>query len=118
MTEVTEATLERPRLRWWVAVLGGMSALAAVAFHPLVWAKWRRLVPWLPRLAYQAGWVAAAGTHVYKGQRARRRAEAAGLADAVRWGRQSLVLGAPSDWLLAKRLAGAHSAAELTADPA
>jgi hypothetical protein len=82
-----------------------MTLYGVIAFHPRVWRAWSARVPWLPRWLYQAGWLVASGSHVYKGARAGRRARAAGFPDADAWVRQTLLLGFPSDRKLNARLA-------------
>jgi hypothetical protein len=92
-----ENRIERPPLRAWVGVLGGMTSLGVVAFNDHVWQRWQERVPWLPRWAYQAGFAAAAAEHVRKAARANTLARQAGMAPvAPAWTRQTLLLGFPS----------------------
>lgn len=102
MTAPAPTAIERPPARAWVLVIGGMATYGVIAFADPAWRAWRRVDRWLPRPIYQAGFLVACGTHVYK----------AGVASAISrelghgrrqrraWTRQTLTLGFPSLRLL------------------
>lgn len=98
--------VERPAVRAWAGVLGGMSAFGVVAFNETVWERWHAAVPWIPRWVYQAGFATAVAEHVRKAAVANRLASSAGMGAPQRaaWTRQTLLLGFPSLRLLKQAL--------------
>ena len=94
--------IERPPARAWVLVLTGMTTYGVISFADPVWAQWRRVDRWLPRPIYQAGFLLAAGTHVYKAGIASGISGNAGRPKHERraWTAQTLALGFPSLRLL------------------
>lgn len=98
--------VERPHWFAWIWVLGGMAAFGIVAFHPDAWKWWSsNAIGWIPRWIYQAGFAVAWLVHVYKGLKAVRIAERAGLRKtSLGWGLQTFLLGFPSMRLLRARV--------------
>ncbi|MCU1460504.1 MAG: hypothetical protein JWO37_579 [Acidimicrobiales bacterium] len=94
--------IERPPARAWVLVLTGMATYGVIAYVDPVWARWRRVDRWLPRPVYRAGFLLAAGTHVYKAGIASGICAEAGRPKGERraWTAQTLALGFPSLRLL------------------
>lgn len=94
--------VRRPAAGWWIAVLGGMAVLAAVAYVPPVHRWWRRAsrVPVAPG-AYRALLGAAVATHAVEAAAAARLAWRAGPGtDVPGWTLQTMALGFPSLRLL------------------
>jgi hypothetical protein len=94
--------IERPPARAWVLVLTGMTAYGVISFADPAWSAWRKVDRWLPRPIYQAGFLVAVGTHVYKAGVASGISRAAGQPSKDRraWTAQTLALGFPSLRLL------------------
>jgi len=99
--------VDRPHWAWWIAIPFGMGLLAVLAFSPAAHALWaERVTSWTPRGLLQGIFVWAALLHAYKGMKAVRMAERAGLHQtSMAWGWQTLLLGFPSLGLLEKRVA-------------
>jgi 3beta-hydroxy-delta5-steroid dehydrogenase/steroid delta-isomerase len=99
--------VDRPHWLWWIAILGGMAATGALAISATAYAWWSaRVTPWIPRAAIGAVFVWACGLHAWKGLRAVRLAERAGLREtSLAWGWQTLLLGFASLRLLERRAA-------------
>jgi 3beta-hydroxy-delta5-steroid dehydrogenase/steroid delta-isomerase len=103
--------VERPHWGWWVAILGGMGALALLALSPgahAVFASWLgAFTPPRPLLVGVLAW--AVGLHVWKALRAVQLAERLGLSrTALGWGWQTFALGFASLRLLERRAAEAQ----------
>ena len=97
--------MDRPHLGWWLAIVGGIGALAVVAVHPGAYAWWARNVTTLlsPALL-QVVLVATVAIHLVEALYARRLALRIGLdAAAGGWFWQTLTLGFPSLRLLRRR---------------
>lgn len=93
--------VRRPHVGWWIAVLGGLGLLFALAFSGSAYAWWRgTLGPMFPREVLQAIAAGAIALHVGEGIYAWHRARGAGLPTAGGWFRQTLTLGYPSLRLL------------------
>jgi 3beta-hydroxy-delta5-steroid dehydrogenase/steroid delta-isomerase len=99
-------SVDRPHWGWWVAILSGMACLGALAFDARAHALWSEAVTtWTPRWLLQGVFVWAVSLHVYKGMKAVRLAERAGLhATSMGWGWQTVALGFASLSLLEKRI--------------
>jgi 3beta-hydroxy-delta5-steroid dehydrogenase/steroid delta-isomerase len=98
--------VDRPRWGWWVAIPLGMALLAVLAFEPGAHALWSESVTrWTPRWMLQGVFIWAVLIHVYKGMKAVRMAERAGLHQtSLGWGWQTFALGFPSLSLLQRRV--------------
>ena len=98
--------VDRPHWGWWAAILSGMTLLGVLAFDPGAHAHWSGSVTsWTPRWLLQGVFVWAVLLHVYKGMKAVRVAERAGLhKTSMGWGWQTLALGFPSLSLLERRI--------------
>jgi len=104
----------RPHWGWWAAILSGMALLGTLAFDPGAHALWSGSVTtWTPRWLLQGVFVWAVLLHAYKGMKAVRTAERAGLRKtSMGWGWQTLALGFPSLSLLEKRIERERRGAE------
>jgi 3beta-hydroxy-delta5-steroid dehydrogenase/steroid delta-isomerase len=100
-------SVDRPHWAWWISIPFGMGLLALLAFSPEAHAAWSAQVTSLtPRWLLQGIFVWAALVHVYKGMKAVRMAERAGLrATSLAWGWQTFLLGFPSLGRLQQRIA-------------
>lgn len=100
-------TVERPAWYWWLLIPFGMGLLAAMSFVPDVYSWWEsHLTPMVPRWVLAMVFVWAVLTHVWKGMKAVKMAERAGLHSvSMGWGWQTLLLGFAS---LAKLEARIH----------
>jgi 3beta-hydroxy-delta5-steroid dehydrogenase/steroid delta-isomerase len=98
--------VDRPHWAWWIAIPFGMGLLALLAFSPGAHAVWSaHVTSWTPRWLLQGIFVWAALVHVYKGMKAVRMAERAGLrATSLAWGWQTFLLGFPSLARLEQRI--------------
>ena len=98
---------DRPHWAWWLAIPFGMGLLAVLAFSASAHTLWEaRVTSWTPQPLLIGVFVWAALLHVYKGMKAVRIAEQAGLhATSMAWGWQTFLLGFPSLGLLEKRVA-------------
>jgi 3beta-hydroxy-delta5-steroid dehydrogenase/steroid delta-isomerase len=98
--------VDRPHWGWWVSILGGMTLLGVLTLSPDAHALWSRSVTsWTPRWLLAAVFVWAVLTHVYKGMKAVRIAERAGLEKtSMGWGWQTFALGFASLRMLARRI--------------
>lgn len=98
--------VDRPHWAWWLAIPFGMALLAVLAFDAGAHAWWAaHVTSWTPRWLLQPIFVWAALLHVYKGMKAVRLAERAGLhASSMGWGWQTFLLGFASLGLLEKRI--------------
>jgi 3beta-hydroxy-delta5-steroid dehydrogenase/steroid delta-isomerase len=98
--------VDRPHWGWWAAILSGMTLLGILAFDPGAHVLWSGSVTtWTPRWLLQGVFVWAVLLHAYKGMKAVRTAERAGLRKtSMGWGWQTLALGFPSLSLLEKRI--------------
>jgi 3beta-hydroxy-delta5-steroid dehydrogenase/steroid delta-isomerase len=98
--------VERPHWGWWTAIPFGMGLLGVLAFNADAHALWSEgVTTWTPRWLLQGIFVWAAALHVYKGMKAVRMAERAGLREtSMGWGWQTFVLGFASLSLLEKRI--------------
>ena len=107
-------SIERPHLAWWLAILGGLAATAALALSDAAYAWFAEHVTrGIPRPAIAAifGW--ACWLHVRKGLRAVQLAERAGLHEtSLAWGWQTFWLGFASLRLLERRIARTARAVE------
>jgi hypothetical protein len=85
-----------------VLVLTGMTTYGVISYADPAWAQWRKVDRWLPRPVYRAGFLLAAGTHVYKAGIASGISKSAGKPKRERraWTAQTLALGFPSLRLL------------------
>ncbi len=99
-------TVDRPHWGWWVSIPFGMGLLALLAFSPDAHAVWSaEVTSWTPRWLLQGTFIWAALVHVYKGMKAVRMAERAGLrATSLAWGWQTFLLGFPSLARLEQRI--------------
>jgi len=99
--------VDRPHWGWRTAIPLGMTLLAVLAFDAGAHAWWSaNVTTWTPRWLLQGTFVWAALLHVYKGMKAVRIAERAGLhATSIGWGWQTFALGFASLSLLEKRIA-------------
>jgi 3beta-hydroxy-delta5-steroid dehydrogenase/steroid delta-isomerase len=114
LAELEGERVERPALGWWVAILGGLFALAALVLWPEAHAAFARALggfaPPRPLLAGVLAW--ALGLHVWKGLRAVQLAERLGLRrSALAWGWQTFALGFASLSLLERRARETRDAA-------
>jgi hypothetical protein len=99
-------TPERLHAGWWVAILGGLAALAVVAFHPRAYAWWAAHVTAvfasnLLRAVFAIALVLHLGEALYASRLARRLGDQEA---AARWFWQTLALGFPSLRLLRRRV--------------
>jgi hypothetical protein len=99
------ARIERPRLGWWVTVLGGMVLLAVLAFDAGAYAVWcAHVTTALPQRLLQGIFIAALATHIAEAVYAFRLASRIGLREnAAGWFLQTFLLGYPSLRLLRRR---------------
>jgi 3beta-hydroxy-delta5-steroid dehydrogenase/steroid delta-isomerase len=99
-------SVDRPHWGWWGAILSGMAFLGVLAFDAEAHAVWSEAVTtWTPRGLLQGVFVWAVSLHVYKGMKAVRMAERAGLHEtSMSWGWQTFALGFASLSLLEKRI--------------
>ena len=97
--------VERPHWLYWLWIPAGMTVLGVLVLSPAAHAWWSETVTsWTPRLLLGPVFVWAVLVHVYKGMKAVRLAERAGLRDtSMAWGWQTLLLGYPSLRLLEAR---------------
>jgi len=104
---VPVAGVDRPRLGWWISVLGGMALLGLLAFHTGAYAQWRALVTVaLSQSLLRGIFAAAVLTHLLEAMYAWHLAQRAGLRRSARgWFLQTLLLGYPSLRLLLRRAA-------------
>ena len=105
--------IERPHWGVWVAILSGMGLLGLLALSPGAHAWWSRSVTTAtPRWLLQGVFVWALLLHVYKGMKAVRMAERAGLHEtSMSWGWQTFALGFPSLWKLEECIARGRAGA-------
>jgi deazaflavin-dependent oxidoreductase (nitroreductase family) len=98
--------VDRPHWGWWASILGGMTLLGTLALSPEAHALWSRAVTsWTPRWLLAGVFVWAVLVHVYKGMKAVRMAERAGLQrTSMGWGWQTFALGFASLRMLAERI--------------
>jgi len=97
------ATVDRPALGWWVAILGGLGLNAVVAFVPAAYDAWcRHVTAALPAGLLQLVFVGGLVTHVGEALYARALARRAGI-PAAGWFWQTLAIGFPSLSLLRRR---------------
>ena len=93
--------VRRPHIGWWIAILGGLGLLFALAFSGDAYAWWLATIgPMFPRVVLQGIAAGAIALHVGEGLYAWHRARQAGLPTAGGWFRQTLTLGYPSLRLL------------------
>jgi deazaflavin-dependent oxidoreductase (nitroreductase family) len=99
-------SVDRPHWGWWCAILGGMGLLGALALSPAAHALWSGSVTSrTPRWLLQSVFTWAVLVHVYKGMKAVRMAERAGLQESsMGWGWQTFALGFASLSLLERRI--------------
>jgi len=99
-------SVERPHGGWWTAIPFGMGLLGVLAFNADAHALWSGAVTtWTPRWLLQGVFAWAVALHVYKGMKAVRLAERAGLHEtSMGWGWQTFALGFASLSLLEKRI--------------
>lgn len=99
-------TVDRPHWGWWASILGGMTLLGVLTLSPSAHAAWQsQVTTWTPRWLLGGIFVGACLLHVYKGLKAVRMAEQAGLHQtSMGWGWQTLALGFASLRLLRKRI--------------
>ncbi len=103
---VTGSQIDRPQVGWWIAVLGGMIFLAALAFDPGAYAQWcAHVTAALPQPFLRWLFGAAVLTHMIEATYALRLAQRHGLR-AGGWLVQTALLGYPSLRLLRRRIAG------------
>ena len=98
-------SIDHPHVGWWVGVLGGMGALAVLAFNTGAYAAWCELVTAaLPQNLLRGIFAVAVFLHVAEATYAFRVAQRARLgAQAGPWFVQTLLLGFPSLRLLLRR---------------
>ncbi len=102
-------TPERPHAGWWIAIAGGLGALAIVAFHPGAYAFWSAHVTAVfSKPLLQAVFVVSVLLHVGEALYALRLARRLGLDAAAGWFWQTLALGFPSLKLLRRRARAAR----------
>lgn len=102
-------TPERPHAGWWIAILGGLGALAVVAFHPGAYAFWAAHVTGVFSPGFlRALFVVSVLLHVGEALYALRLARGLGLDAAAGWFWQTLALGFPSLELLRRRVRAAR----------
>jgi 3beta-hydroxy-delta5-steroid dehydrogenase/steroid delta-isomerase len=99
-------SVDRPHWGWWSTIPLGMAILGVLAFNAEAHAAWSETVTtWTPRWLLQGVFVWAVSLHVYKGMKAVRMAERAGLHEtSMGWGWQTFALGFASLSLLEKRI--------------
>lgn len=99
-------TVDRPHLGWWLGILGGMTLLGVLTLSPTAHAAWAaKVTTWTPRWLLAGIFVWACLLHVYKGMKAVRMAEQAGLHEtSTGWGWQTFALGFASMRLLRRRI--------------
>lgn len=103
--------VERPHWAFWVAILGGMSLVSALACSERAYELWAEYMGrWLPQPVIQGIFVAGWGAHVLEALHARKLALELGLSDAERrgWTLQTFLLGFPSLGKLLRRRAAAR----------
>ena len=100
--------VERPALGWWLAIPGGLAALAVVAFDRAAYAWWAaHVTAAFSQPLLLAVWIASLAVHVGEALYARRLALRHGLiASATGWFWQTVALGFPSLRLLRQRTEG------------
>jgi deazaflavin-dependent oxidoreductase (nitroreductase family) len=98
--------VDRPHWGWWASILGGMTLLGTLTLSPEAHALWSRSVTsWTPRWLLAGVFVWALLLHVYKGMKAVRVAERAGLQrTSMGWGWQTFALGFASLRMLEMRI--------------
>jgi 3beta-hydroxy-delta5-steroid dehydrogenase/steroid delta-isomerase len=103
----TRESVERPHWAWWIAILGGLTLLGVLTLSPAAHGWWSaNVTSWTPRWLLAPIFVWAVLLHVYKGMKAVRLAEQAGLHQtSLGWGWQTFLLGFASLGLLEKRIA-------------
>ncbi len=97
--------VDHPHPVWWVAVIGGLTLLGFIAFHPAFYARYTQLVHELPAQRWMA-WLfyACIPIHLFEAWYAWRVAGRLGLERSrTGWALQCFVLGYPSTRLLNKR---------------
>ena len=107
MSDATDAndTVDHPHPIWWIAVIGGLTLLAFIAFSPPFYEKYTAAVHTLPAQKWMA-WLfyACIPIHVFEAGYAWKVAGALGLEKSrAGWAAQCFVLGYPSTHLLNKR---------------
>jgi hypothetical protein len=97
--------VERPRLVWWVFVLGGLTVLGFQGFSTDFYSWWVLHVNWLPGKRTMAGvFIACVPIHVVEAIYVHRLALRLGMHEsAVGWSVQTLLLGYPSTRLIRNR---------------
>ncbi len=105
-----EDSIERPAWYWWLLIPLGMGLTGVLAISPDAHAWWSANVTrFTPRALIGGIFVWAALLHVYKGMKAVRIAERAGLdKTSMGWGWQTFLLGFASLGLLEKKVAQAE----------
>jgi 3beta-hydroxy-delta5-steroid dehydrogenase/steroid delta-isomerase len=98
--------VDRPHWGWWLSILSGMTLLGVLALSPSAHAAWSaHITTWTPRWLLSGVFVWAVLVHVYKGMKAVRLAERAGLHEtSMAWGWQTFALGFASLRLLEQRI--------------
>lgn len=99
--------VDRPHIGWWIAILGGMTVLGILAYHPGAYRWWHAnvttlLSQGLLRFVFIAAWLAHLGEGLY----ALRLAQRSGR-NAAGWFVQTFLLGYASLGLLRARIAAA-----------
>jgi 3beta-hydroxy-delta5-steroid dehydrogenase/steroid delta-isomerase len=114
LAEHERERVERPAAGWWVAILGGMGALALLALSPDAHAAAERVLGvFAPRPLLLGVLAWALGLHVWKALRAVQMAERLGLRrTTLAWGWQTFALGFASLSLLERRARGARDGAD------
>ncbi len=110
--------VDRPHWGWWVSIGSGMTLLGTLAISSDAHALWSQgVTTWTPRWLLGAVFVWAVLFHVYKGMKAVRMAERAGLEEtSLGWGWQTFALGFASLRLLERRIEKMHADARDRAD--
>ncbi|MGK5093949.1 NAD-dependent epimerase/dehydratase family protein [Deltaproteobacteria bacterium TL4] len=98
-----EGRVERPKAGWWYAIIGGMLALALVAFNAEVGSWFQKAIPLLgavPLGVWKVVFWLAVAVHIGESFYARKKTREAGMLTSGSWTLQTLLLGYPSTKLM------------------
>lgn len=96
-----QGSVQRPHPGWWIAIVGGMSLTAWIAFSATgyqLWCEWATAS--LPQGVFQWIFWLASAVHLLEAAYAYHLAQRSGLRSAGAWSLQTLVLGYASLHLL------------------
>ena len=96
-----QSSIAHPHPGWWIAIIGGMSLTAWIAFSATGYQLWSEAVTaYLPQGVFQWIFWLASAVHIIEAVYAYRLARRSGITSAGAWSLQTLILGYASLHLL------------------